>query len=436
MNLGESLEQSDGRSTFNCWHETTLGELCDEELGEIQTGPFGSQLHASDYKPSGIPVVNPTHLRTNAIDETHLPRIDKADADRLSRHYLRDGDILISRRGDFSRYSYIGPHQSGWLCGTGCLLIRLNHPEVNNRFLAYLMSFDIVQDYLREAAVGSIMPNLNTRILSEMPVSFPPLREQQAIVRLLDAVRSAMDVRQRELSLERERKAALMEYLFTHGTRGEQSKQTEIGEIPKNWEVTSLADVAQITSGGTPDRTRPDYWNGGIPWAKTGEIRYDTIHQTDETISQAGLDNSAAKIIPAGTLLMAMYGQGITRGKVAILGIDATLNQACAAILLSGKIVTRFAFFYLQFAYERIRTLGHGANQKNLNAQLVGSIQIPIPTLEEQEAICRPLVALDAKLSALERECSLLDELFQATLEELMTGRLSTVPLIEEHQPK
>ena len=221
-----------------------------------------------------------------------------------------------------------------------------------------------------------------------------------------------------------------------HGTRGEPTKQTEVGEIPESWKLTSLEEVAKITSGGTPDRGRPDYWNGGIPWVKTGEIRYNTIRNTDETISQAGLQNSAAKIIPAGTLLMAMYGQGITRGKVAILGIDAALNQACAAILFSDKVIPRFAFFYLQFAYTRIRNLGHGANQKNLNAQIVGSIQLPIAALAEQEAICHALGALDTKLSALENESSFLDELFRAMVEELMTGRISATPLIEEHQPQ
>jgi type I restriction enzyme S subunit len=277
--------------------------------------------------------------------------------------------------------------------------------------------------------------NRHYKYLRELSFQFPVAKaEQRAIALSLETVQRAKQAHQRELTLERERKAALMEWLFTHGTRGGATKQAEIGEIPRNWELVTLGDVARISSGGTPDRNRPEYWNGGIPWVKTGEIRYNTIRETEETISTAGLENSAAKVIPAGTLLMAMYGQGITRGKVAILGIDATLNQACAAILLSEQVMPNFAFFYLQFAYERIRTLGHGANQKNLNAQLVGSIRFPLPPLEEQETICYQLAALDAKLSSMEKECALLEELLRAMLEELVTGRLSAVPLIEEHQ--
>ena len=283
---------------------------------------------------------------------------------------------------------------------------------------------------------GVSVPTLNRNILHKIEVQIPPVSEQHRISSVLHAIQQASAARRQELALERERKASLMEHLFTHGIRSEVTKQTEIGEIPESWELARLGDVARITSGGTPDRTRPDYWNGGVPWIKTGEIRYNTIHKAEETISASGLENSAAKIIPAGTLLMAMYGQGVTRGKVAILGIDAALNQACAAILLSSRVASLFAFFYLQFAYERIRTLGHGANQKNLNAQLVGSIHIPIPTPAEQEVICRVLTTVDARLSSIERECSLLEELYRAMLQELMSGQLSTVPLIEEHQPQ
>src|ERR1017187_8144034 len=106
------------------WKIGVLRDFCSDELGAIQTGPFGSQLHASDYREVGIPVVNPTHLRLNGIDESNVPRIDKELADTLSRHYLREGDILISRRGEFSRYAYINSRYEGWLCGTGCLLVR------------------------------------------------------------------------------------------------------------------------------------------------------------------------------------------------------------------------------------------------------------------------------------------------------------------------
>jgi type I restriction enzyme, S subunit len=277
----------------------------------------------------------------------------------------------------------------------------------------------------------SVIPSLARTDVENYTLPLPPLPEQRAIAQVLRTVRNAIHARRRELELERERKAALMQHLFTHGTRAELTKVTEIGEMPQSWQVVRLGDVATVGSGGTPDRARTEYWNGDIPWVKTGEVNYNVIMQTEECITQAGLQNSSARFIPAGTLLMAMYGQGVTRGRVAVLGIDATLNQACAAIRTSSDVVTSFLFHYLAYSYERIRNLGHGANQKNLNALLIKSIAIALPGIVEQQKIADVLTACDAKSNTLNDEIELLEELFHALLEELMTGHLSTLPLVD-----
>ena len=104
--------------------------------------------------------------------------------------------------------------------------------------------------------------------------------------------------------------------------------------LPDGWHRSTLGEIARISSGGTPDRAEPSYWGGDVPWVTTGEIRFNTITDTFEKITPAGLKNSSAKLFPPGTLLMAMYGQGKTRGQVAKLAIEAATNQACAAILL------------------------------------------------------------------------------------------------------
>jgi type I restriction enzyme S subunit len=103
-------------------------------------------------------------------------------------------------------------------------------------------------------------------------------------------------------------------------------------ELPIEWESAVLGDIADVTTGGTPSRSKPEYWGGDIPWIATGAIDFNVITEPIEYISEAGLKNSSARLYPKGTLLMAMFGQGVTRGKVAILGMDATFNQACSAI--------------------------------------------------------------------------------------------------------
>ena len=194
---------------------TSLGELCEDDLGIIQTGPFGSQLHASDYVQTGIPVVNPTHLGFNLIETERLPHVSEGLANSLSKHYLLEGDILISRRGDFSRFAYITSGEAGWLCGTGCMLVRLANPAIDNYFLALSMSLESVQNYLKQAAVGSIMPNLNTTILSQMPVVVPEIEEQRRIAEILRACETKVRALESEISLLHELLVAMLEELMT-----------------------------------------------------------------------------------------------------------------------------------------------------------------------------------------------------------------------------
>jgi len=169
----------------------------------------------------------------------------------------------------------------------------------------------------------------------------------------------------------------------------------------------TLGSIAKVVSGGTPDRNTSAYWGGDIPWIKTGAINYSTITEASEWITEAGLRNSAARILPKGTILMAMYGQGKTRAQVATLGIDAAINQACAAILLKEGVESSYIFQQLWFRYWAIRNLSNVGNQENLSSGLIRGIKIPIPKIEEQRRIAKILQAWDV---AMENQRSLIEE--------------------------
>ena len=172
---------------------------------------------------------------------------------------------------------------------------------------------------------------------------------------------------------------------------------------PADCSIVTVGDIATIRSGGTPDRNNSAYWGGTIPWIKTGQIDFNVIDAAEEFITEAGLENSAARMFPSGTILMAMYGQGVTRGRVAILGIDATTNQACAAIEVTSQEVDRdFLYWSLAGKYEELRAISdaRGGNQSNLNAQLIRDVKIPLPDLETQRAIVAEIEAEQALVNA------------------------------------
>ena len=157
------------------WKLSTLKEFCAASSGWIQTGPFGSQLHASDYTEEGIPVVMPLNLQNRRVSEFRIARILQSDADRLSKHQLRLGDIVFSRRGDVTKHATVSARETGWLCGTGCLLIRPSIAARTNAFLSQALITPESIVWLQRHAVGATMPNLNTGILGSMPVIGTPV---------------------------------------------------------------------------------------------------------------------------------------------------------------------------------------------------------------------------------------------------------------------
>ena len=200
-------------------------------------------------------------------------------------------------------------------------------------------------------------------------------------------------------------------------------KQTDMGILPEDWEVKPLGKLASVTAGGTPSRKNPQYWNGSIPWVTTSEVNFYNINHAEQFITKDGLNNSAAKLLPSGTLLMALYGQGKTRGKVGILGIEAATNQACAAISLKQKVSREFIFHFLASRYDAIRNLSNSGSQENLNGSLVRSISIPLPLEAEQRAVAAALSDVDALLGALDRLIAKKRDLKQAAMQQLLTGQ-------------
>lgn len=185
----DCFEESELGPVPTGWRLSTLGAICTENAGAIQTGPFGSQLHASDYLDEGTPVVMPQDLGGRRIKIEKIARVGDADVSRLHRHQMRYGDIIFSRRGDVGRHALIGSREEGWLCGTGCLLVRAGKNWPSTIYLSLALDRTDAKEWLLRHAVGATMPNLNTGILSAVPIMQPDsavLSAFDEIMRLLD----------------------------------------------------------------------------------------------------------------------------------------------------------------------------------------------------------------------------------------------------------
>ena len=194
-------------------------------------------------------------------------------------------------------------------------------------------------------------------------------------------------------------------------------------KLKDGWEIKTLGEIATISSGGTPSRKNESYWNGSIPWVTTAEVKFNTIVDTAEKITDLGLSNSSAKLFPIGTILMAMYGQGKTRGQVAKLGIKATTNQACAAIILKENYHVEFYYQYLMSKYDDIREMSNSGGQENLSASIVKSIAIPVPPLEEQTQIAETLSTWDNAIQTTEKLLENSRRQKKALMQRLLSGK-------------
>jgi type I restriction enzyme, S subunit len=390
----------------------------------------GSRGWAEFYADEGATFLRITNLTRKSI------RLDLRDLKQVklpvgntegSRTRLQANDILVSITADLGIIG-LAPDLGDAYVNQHIALIRPSH-EVFPAFVAYYLSGPGQTQFARLNDAGA-KAGLNLASIRKLSLVLPPLGEQRKIAAILSAVDDAIEATQAVIAQLQVVKRAMMAELLTRGLPGRHTrfKRTEIGEMPEEWDVRALREIAVLSSGGTPNRERAEFWNGGIPWVKTGEVNYNVVTHTEETISEYGLRNSAAKLLPPGTLLMAMYGQGGTRGRVAMLGIEAAVNQACLAIQPSYSVSVRYLFHVFSGQYDELRSLGHEGTQKNLNAKLIGDILVPIPSIEEQSAF---IAVLDNVTERGERETAVLDSLRRvkaALMSVLLTGEVRVAP--------
>lgn len=170
------------------WEVVSLGDIISKHGGKLQTGPFGSQLHAYEYVAEGVPVVMPQDIITSGISTDEIARIPEGKAKQLLRHNMLPGDLIFARRGDLSRCAWITEHEEGWVCGTGCLLLRPPMKVLSSRWMAEIYRFHKTQVQVDIQAVGSTMPNLNTGILAGLIICLPKFEEQVRVEKYLCAI--------------------------------------------------------------------------------------------------------------------------------------------------------------------------------------------------------------------------------------------------------
>jgi type I restriction enzyme, S subunit len=392
-----------------------------EAAGKVQYG-----WTTSARREGSVKLLRTTDITSGPVDWSTVPACETPPPD-VSKYELHSGDIVVSRAGSVG-FSYLVDDTcpAGSIFASYLMRLRPHDAVISPRYLKHYMNSPRYWADVADGAVGIGMSNLNGSKLGAMQVPVPPRSAQDAICDELDrAFLGAGLIRSRlasaKVAIERFRQSVLVaacsgrltaDWRRYHpfGSKSEalpdlppKRDDDEAHALPETWRRAQLGDIAEVKLGGTPSRKEPAYWDGDISWVSSGEVANCRILSTREKITSTGLTNSNAKTYPTGTVLIAMIGEGKTRGQAAILDIPAATNQNVAGVLSNRQIATpEYLWRWALAQYAITRAVGRGGNQPALNGQKVRELSIPVPPLEEQEAIVSRVDALLAQADSIE----------------------------------
>ena len=409
------------------WKMRRLGEVTDIFKGGTP------KRSVEKYFQGDIPWAIPTDITALGsalyIDDTDT-HISEEALGKSAARLLPTGTVLLTSRATIGETAIstvpMATNQgfANFLCKEMLL----------NIYLAYYLRY--IKQRLKDLATGSTFKEITKGTLLNVEISLPPLPEQRAIASVLGAIQEAKFACQKETALERERKAALMDRLFSHGTKGEPRKQTEIGEVPESWEVVRLAELCTKITDGT-HRT-PTYVKKGVPFLRVVDIQSTKIDWRQvKWIPRNEHEELIKRCKPEkGDVLLSKNG---TIGKTKVVDWDREFSIFVSLCLLKVKRKSLNNVYLAEFLSSKglpqIQKRGKRMTVTNLHLVEIRELLIPVPSLSDQQEIAEILQACDDKIIALEQETARLDELFHAMLEELMTGKRSAVPLIDAELP-
>jgi len=396
------------------WEVVRLKEVSEELF-------YGITAKAVD-KNTGIKMLRTTDIKEYSVDYETLPFCEITERrENLTKYLLKKGELIVARAGTVGVSALIDRNFDNVIFGSYLIKIRLKS-TVDSKFVHYFFQSPFYWKHLQKAQ-GSTLKNINLPFLKSLLIPLPPLPEQRKIAEILSTVDEAIQKVDEAIARTERLKRGLMQELLTKGIGHREFKDTEIGRIPKDWAIKKIGEICKVVTGGTPDTRHPEYFGGDIKWLKSGDIKGLYIYDTEETITKLGVENSNAKIYPAGGVAIALSGRGLTRGRTAIIKAAMACSQSVAIMIPDSEVISEFLHYNLSNRYLEIRNLTGHFDRSGLNLSIVSKIKVPIPSLREQQKIAEILSTVDKKLEFERKRREKLDRIKRGLMNDLLTGK-------------
>ena len=397
------------------WKEVRLGDIAD-----VQTGPFGSQLHKSDYIAEGIPCIMPTNIgpHLNFIVDG-IAHVSEVDANRLSRHLTEIGDIIYARRGDIEKCAYVTTNEEKWLCGTGCLKIRCNN-EVNSRFIAYLLSTAECKKWITGNAVGTTMLNLSKGILSNLPLLVPSHEDQRRIASILSSLDRKIELNNKINADLEEMAQAIFKNWFVDFEPFKDGKfvDSELGMIPEGWKVGTLGDITKNKSAKVKERNDVKV----LSPVTTGELVLSEEYFTKQVFSSS---IAKYKIVNKGD-----FAYNPARVNIGSLGRNEFDFDGCVSpVYVVFSVLDGYENYFdlfrkTDFFKDSVASLAIGGVRQSLSYDDLSSIEVIIPSENAVEEFNNLYNQMKKTIKANKLENSRLSLLRDTLLPRLMSGEI------------
>jgi type I restriction enzyme S subunit len=409
------------------WLSVSLGELEARKILLIRNG-FSCGDH--EIGGRGVPHFRPFNVAEDGrVSLREIKTIPYRAG--MEEYALQPGDVLYNNTNS---EELVG--KCAYWSGRDGLSVLSNHmtimrvcdsQEIDPRFLALHLYWFwltgrarlICRRHVNQASIG-------LERMRQVVIQCPASVEQRAIAALLAKLQAAVEVQERIVAMLKELKAATMAKLFREGLRGESLKQTEIGEIPRSWDVVRLDAVADLVSGGTPSKSRPEWWEGLIPWASPKDMKRPRLWDTEDHISSEGLENGS-RLVPARTLFVVIRGMILAKDvPVAMAEVPMAFNQDMKGIVPREAVDAEYLLYGLASRkvalIQEISTSAHGT--RRMGTSSLEALLLPLPAHEEQRRIVDALRALEQQEEVASRSRAALGALFSSMLSLLMTGQV------------
>ncbi len=366
------------------WYSCTIYDLIVKGEAELKTGPFGTQLHASDYVETGTPVINVRNIGFGNIKHANIEFISEETVQRLHSHLLKVGDIVFGRKGAVERHVLITQKYARWFQGSDCLRLRLKSPRIDPRFISYYFQTEHHKQWMiNQCSHGSTMASLNQDIISRIPLYLPPLPTQRKIAAILSAYDDLIENNTRRIAILEEMAQSLYREWFVHfrypGHEKNNMVESELGMIPEGWEATKLSHLVSTQYGYTESASEvpvgPKYLRG-MDINKTSYIQWDLVPYCP--ISES--DYPKYKLASGDIVVIRMADPG----KIGIIEkeIDAVFASYLIRLQIIGASISPYYLFYFlnsERYHNYITGASTGTTRKSASAGVITDISLVIP---------------------------------------------------------